>query len=163
AKEKMFKARSKRVRPHLDDKILASWNGMMLGAIARAYAVLGEDSYLSAVEKNVAFIRAKLWDAQTKTLSGRWRDAERDNVQLLGKICERKDFTEAAEKTLRLFAERLQMQPQAVPQLLICLDFSLEEPKRVVIAGPERKPLLLAAHHVYQPNKVVLGVEGPVE
>jgi uncharacterized protein YyaL (SSP411 family) len=102
----------------------------------------------------------------------------------LGKICERKDFTDAADKTLRLFAERLQMQPQAVPKLLLCLDFSLDEPKRVVIAGPERKSpaansrtnetlttllddsaklLLLAAHQTYQPNKVVLGVEGPVE
>jgi len=81
----------------------------------------------------------------------------------LGKICDRKDFTEAAEKTLRLMAERLQMQPQAVPKLLLCLDFSLEEPKRCVIAGPERNRLLLAAHQVYQPNKVVLGVEGPVE
>ena len=41
AKEKMFDARAKRVRPHLDDKILASWNGMMLGAIARAYCCAG--------------------------------------------------------------------------------------------------------------------------
>src|SRR5687768_17166074 len=83
AKEKMFKARAKRVRPHLDDKVLASWNGMMLGAIARAYAVLGDDAYLAACQKNIAFIRSNLWDANTKTLSGRWRDSERDNVQLL--------------------------------------------------------------------------------
>ncbi len=41
AKEKMLAARGGRVRPHLDDKILASWNGMMLGALARAYATLG--------------------------------------------------------------------------------------------------------------------------
>jgi uncharacterized protein YyaL (SSP411 family) len=265
AKKKMFEARAKRIRPHLDDKVLASWNGMMLGAIARAYAVLGDDAYLAAAEKNLRFLRANLWNAQTKTLSGRWRDSERDNVQLLeaygnlaagcidlyestldpdtlsfalvlaerilalfydekeggffqspagasdlilrvkddydgaepsgnsvatgvllklGKICDRKDFADAADKTLRLFAERLQMQPQAVPKLLLCLDFSLNEPKRVVIAGPERKSptgsnrrqevltsflddvsksLLLAAHQTYLPNKVVLGVEGPVE
>jgi hypothetical protein len=264
AKKKMFEARSKRIRPHLDDKILASWNGMMLGALARAYAVLGEEAYLSAIDKNIRFIRGHLWDLQTKTLSGRWRDSQRDNVQLLeaygnlaagcldvyeatldtdtlgfalalaerilalfydskeggffqspadasdlilrvkddydgaepsgnsvatglllklGKICERKDFTDAAEKTLRLFAERLQMQPQAVPKLLLGLDFSLDEPKRCVISGPERaktsgdgrdgtllsslddprKTLLLAAHQIYQPNKVILGVEGPVE
>jgi hypothetical protein len=52
AKEKLFQARSKRVRPHLDDKILASWNGMMLGAIARASAVLNEPSYRAAAEQN---------------------------------------------------------------------------------------------------------------
>src|SRR5438477_6199321 len=43
AKKKMFDARSKRVRPHLDDKVLASWNGLMLGAMARASAVRGDD------------------------------------------------------------------------------------------------------------------------
>src|SRR5688500_9962499 len=46
AKQKMFAARAKRVRPHLDDKVLASWNGLMLGAISRAYAVLGDQPYL---------------------------------------------------------------------------------------------------------------------
>ena len=83
AKQKMFEARSKRVRPHLDDKVLASWNGLMLGAMARAYAVLGSENYRSAAEKNLAFIHAKLWDADTKKLYHRWRDGERDQVQLL--------------------------------------------------------------------------------
>ena len=46
AKRKMSDIRAKRIRPHLDDKILASWNGLMLGAFARASAVLGEEKYL---------------------------------------------------------------------------------------------------------------------
>ena len=57
--------------------------------------------------------------------------------------------------------------PQAVPYMLMALDFSLEEPKRVVIAGDpasaEAKNLMRAAHAVYQPNKVVLATTGPVE
>src|ERR1051326_6638345 len=83
AKKKMFEARSHRIRPHLDDKILASWNGLMLGAMARAYVVLGDEQYRTAAEKNLAFLQSKLWDAKTKTLYHRWRDGERDNVQLL--------------------------------------------------------------------------------
>ncbi len=83
AEKKMFEARAKRVRPHLDDKILASWNGMMLGAIARAYAILGDETYRAAAEKNLAFLQKELWDAKTKTLYHRWRDGERDSVQLL--------------------------------------------------------------------------------
>ncbi|MGH7991326.1 MAG: thioredoxin domain-containing protein, partial [Limisphaerales bacterium] len=83
AKQKMLAARAKKIRPHLDDKILASWNGLMLGAFARASIVLGEEKYGSAAEKNLRFIQEKLWDEKSQTLFHRWRDGERDNVQLL--------------------------------------------------------------------------------
>jgi uncharacterized protein YyaL (SSP411 family) len=57
--------------------------------------------------------------------------------------------------------------PQAVPYKLQALDFSLEEPRRVELAGfgsgAESRNLLRAIHSVYQPNKVVLGTMGPVE
>src|SRR5439155_118877 len=94
AKKKMFDARAQRVRPHLDDKVLASWNGLMLGAMARASAVLGDEKYRAAAEKNLAFVQSKLWEPpQPKAaavpaercgaLYHRWRDGQRDNVQLL--------------------------------------------------------------------------------
>jgi uncharacterized protein YyaL (SSP411 family) len=54
-----------------------------------------------------------------------------------------------------------------VPFMLQALDFSLEEPRRAVVVGragaPTTTKLLHAIHSVYQPNKVVLGSEGPVE
>ncbi len=248
ATEKIFKERSKRVRPHLDDKVLASWNGLLLGALARAAIILNDDTYRAAAEKNAAFLQSKLWDAKTKTLYHRWRDGQRDTVQLLeayafllsgvielyqstldpkhldfaialadgllakfydkdnggfwqsgagasdlilrmkedydgaepsgnsvailallklGAITERKDFKDAAEKSLRLFSDRLQKTPQAVPYMLMALDFSLEEPRRAVLAGDPKtaatRELLRAAHAVYQPNKVILGTAGAVE
>ena len=83
AKQKMDQVRSKRIRPHLDDKILSSWNGLMLGAMARAYAILDEEEYLGHAEANYDFILKELWDSKTKTMYHRWRDGERDNVQLL--------------------------------------------------------------------------------
>jgi uncharacterized protein YyaL (SSP411 family) len=83
AKDKMMRARAQRVRPHLDDKILASWNGLMLGALARAAVVLSRPEYLSAAEKNYAFLRGKLWDPTGRTLYHRWRDGAHDTVQLL--------------------------------------------------------------------------------
>ena len=252
AKQKLFAARAQRVRPHLDDKVLASWNGLMLGALARAYAVLGEEKYRRAAEKNLAFLQAHLWEPAAGESRGRlyhrWREGERDQVQLLegyafllsgvlelyeatleperlefalalaqamlarfydaenggfwqsaseggdlilrvkedydgampsgnsvallallklGRITGRAEFTAAAEKSLGAFAGRLQQTPQAVPYMLQALDFSLQEPKRVVLAGdpakPETQVLLRAIHSVYQPNKVVLGNTGPVE
>ena len=248
AKAKMLAARAKRIRPHLDDKILASWNGLMLGAMSRAYAVLGDEAYRQAAEKNLAFLQSKLWDPKANALYHRWRDGERDNVQLLesyaflisgvlelysatldprhldfavaladsilarffdaenggfwqsaagandlilrvkddydgaepsgnsvailallelGKITDRKDYTRAAEKSLRLFASRLQQLPQAVPYMLQALDFDLEEPRRALVVGDpakaETRALLRVIHSVYQPNKVVLGTSGLVE
>ncbi len=80
---KMNEVRAKRIHPHLDDKVLASWNGLMLGAFARAYAVLGDKTYRTAAEKNLSFLQARLWDASSKTLYHRWREGERDSVQLL--------------------------------------------------------------------------------
>src|SRR5205823_10795937 len=53
----------------------------------------------------------------------------------LGAITDRKDFKQAAEKSLRLFANRLSQLPQAVPYLLRGLDYFLEEPQRVLIVG----------------------------
>jgi uncharacterized protein YyaL (SSP411 family) len=68
---------------------------------------------------------------------------------------------------VRLFSHRLQELPQAVPYLLMGLDFLLHEPKRVVIAGDPRQAetvkLLSAVHSVFQPHKVVLGNSGPVD
>ena len=55
----------------------------MLGAFARASAVLGDDKYRVAAEKNLHFVREKLWDEKSKTLFHRWRDGGRDRVQLL--------------------------------------------------------------------------------
>ena len=248
AKQKMFDVRNRRVRPHLDDKILASWNGLMLGAMARACAVLGEDKYRVAAEKNLAFLHEKLWDEQSKTLFHRWRDGERDRVELLegyafllagvielyeaalvpeyldfaialaeamilkfydggeggfwqsiagakdlilrvkddydgaepsgnsvatlallklAAITGRNDLRSPAETTLRYFAHRLQNFPQAMPFMLCTVDFWLDEPRRVVIAGgtdsaPSRE-LLRTAHSVYQPNKIILGNSGAVE
>lgn len=75
--------RATRVRPHRDDKVLASWNGMMLGALARLAAVAGSPGHLKAALENAAFIQAHLWDAASCTLHNRWREGERDQAQLL--------------------------------------------------------------------------------
>ena len=248
AKSKMLAVRATRVRPHLDDKMLASWNGLMLGAFARASVVLGEQKYGVAAEGNLAFVREKLWEPKSEALFHRWRDGSRDNVQLLegyaflldgviqlyeatlepGQLefaCELagamiakfydapnggfwqspagvndlilrvkddydgaepsgnsvatlallklaaitgcEEFKHAAAATLQLSAGRLQKQPAALAFMLQALDFWLDEPRRVVIAGEngssKTKELLRAAHSIYQPNKIVLGNTGAVE
>jgi len=52
----LYEAREERVHPLLDDKIISSWNGLMLRAFARAAAVLEEPRYLAAAQRNAAFL-----------------------------------------------------------------------------------------------------------
>jgi uncharacterized protein YyaL (SSP411 family) len=56
AKAKLFEAREKRVRPFRDEKILVSWNGLMLSGVAEAFRITGDPRYREAAEKTVAFI-----------------------------------------------------------------------------------------------------------
>ena len=55
-KIKLLGARRQRVPPARDDKILLAWNGMMISAFARAYQVLGVDSYLQAGKSAATFV-----------------------------------------------------------------------------------------------------------
>ncbi|MBI2923850.1 MAG: thioredoxin domain-containing protein [Planctomycetes bacterium] len=56
----LFEARRSRPRPHLDDKILTDWNGLMIGALASAGRALGEPRYLAAAEKAAGFLMKRL-------------------------------------------------------------------------------------------------------
>ncbi|CAN0348563.1 unnamed protein product, partial [Ectocarpus sp. 4 AP-2014] len=60
---KLFTAREKRPRPGLDDKILASWNGLMIEAMARAGAAFGEAKYVGAANRAADFVLEKMRDA----------------------------------------------------------------------------------------------------
>ena len=73
---KLLDMRSRRPRPHLDDKILASWNGLMISAFAKGAQVLGEDRYLEAAAAAARFLRDCLWDESRSVLLRRFRDGE---------------------------------------------------------------------------------------
>ena len=55
----LLELRSKRPRPHLDDKIITAWNGLMISAFARGAQVLGDPTYLQAATRAAEFVRAK--------------------------------------------------------------------------------------------------------
>lgn len=61
ALETLFQLRSQRKAPHLDDKVLTGWNGLMIAAMARAHQTLGEGKYLQAAQDAAKFIEQKLW------------------------------------------------------------------------------------------------------
>ncbi len=241
----LFAERAKRIRPHLDDKILVSWNGLMISALARANQVLGDPVYLQAAEKSAGFILGKLYDPKTRQLLRRYRAGEaryeanledyasltmglldlyeasldfrwlkqamdltekqlalfhdkenggffetsgRDQSLLfrtkedydgaepaansttalsllrISQMTDNAQWRAAAEQALALFSGRLEETPQAMPQMLAALDFHLDKPKQIIIAGVRQREdtekMLRQVHERYIPNRVILLADG---
>ena len=76
ARRILFQLREKRPRPLRDDKILTSWNGLMISALAKASQVLEDGRYLEEARKAARFIRINLYDAESGTLHRRYRAGE---------------------------------------------------------------------------------------
>ena len=82
SRQVLFEARQRRRRPQLDDKVLTAWNGLMIGAFARASRVLAHEgteetaraeAHLRSATAAAAFIRDVMWNAQSGTLLRRYR------------------------------------------------------------------------------------------
>ncbi|XP_052479771.1 uncharacterized protein LOC105803044 isoform X2 [Gossypium raimondii] len=89
-KKKLFDARAKRPRPHLDDKVIVSWNGLAISSFAKAskilkgepqgtnsnFPVVGCDpkEYMEVAEKAANFIRRHLYNEQTRRLQHSFRN-----------------------------------------------------------------------------------------
>ena len=87
--EKLRVARAKRPRPHLDDKIITAWNGLMISALAKGAQVLGGEAekddeererLLRLATRAAEFIERELYDAVTGTLYRSWREG-RSNIE----------------------------------------------------------------------------------
>ncbi|MBI2504933.1 MAG: thioredoxin domain-containing protein [Candidatus Latescibacteria bacterium] len=64
-RQRLLRARQQRVPPGRDDKIIASWNGLMISALARAGQALGDRAYLEAASASAAFILEQMTEGGT--------------------------------------------------------------------------------------------------
>ena len=76
SRQKLLALRAGRVRPHLDDKILTAWNGLMISAFAKGGQILNEPRFASAARTAADFIASRMWDPSTGVLLRRFRDGE---------------------------------------------------------------------------------------
>lgn len=74
-REKLYLYRDKRIHPHKDDKILTSWNGLVIAALSMAGRIFKNDSYIKASVKAIDFIYDKLFNKEGRLLA-RYRDGE---------------------------------------------------------------------------------------
>lgn len=82
ARQKLFEAREKRIRPFKDDKILTAWNGLMIASLAINGRTLAEPRYLEAAAKAVDFILTRLRRPDGRLL-GRYRDGETKELAIV--------------------------------------------------------------------------------
>jgi uncharacterized protein YyaL (SSP411 family) len=74
-RKRLLEARSERVRPGLDDKVLTDWNGFMIAALAKAGAALGKVDYVEAARRAAGFVLDNLRTSEGRLLH-RYRDGE---------------------------------------------------------------------------------------
>jgi hypothetical protein len=116
ASTKLFEAREKRIRPGRDDKILTSWNGLMISGFAKGYAVTGDSKYLEAALNAVRFIETRL--SQGGRLTRTFKDGQsRLNAYL-------DDYTFYVNGLLDLFS--VHSKPELLTSATRYMDFVLK-------------------------------------
>jgi uncharacterized protein YyaL (SSP411 family) len=76
AEETLLAAREKRPRPHLDDKVLTSWNGLMISAFAKGGAVLDDPRYAEAARRAAEFLIDRMYQPESGILLRRYREGD---------------------------------------------------------------------------------------
>ncbi len=71
SRAKLFEARERRIRPGRDEKILTSWNALMIAGMARAARVFGRPEWLASARAALDFIRATLWQEEESSARAR--------------------------------------------------------------------------------------------
>jgi uncharacterized protein YyaL (SSP411 family) len=75
ARQSLLERRGRRPPPLMDDKIITSWNGLMIAALARGGGILGEDVWIRSAEGAARFLLEKMKDSDGRLLR-RYRDGE---------------------------------------------------------------------------------------
>ena len=248
ARATLLEVRSRREHPHLDDKVLTSWNGLMISAFARGARVLGDPQLAARGARAGEFVWAHLVTespGQPLRLARRWRAGEAagagqlddyaflafgyldlygathdprwlersvaiteamvarfydpahggffespgsdpsiavrmkdgfDGAEIagnsiaawmlvsLGRLLDRREWLEAAERTFDYYAGRIGGAPLAMPRMLVAMDLARATPRHIVIAGDpqaaDTRALIAEVDRRFLPHDVLLVVDG---
>jgi uncharacterized protein YyaL (SSP411 family) len=97
ARKTLSDVRRRRPRPHRDDKVITSWNGLMVGALSRAGAALHNHGWIDAAARACDFVLSRLREPETGGVLRRYRDGE---VRFAGQL---DDYANLAWGLLELF------------------------------------------------------------
>ncbi|KAI8794825.1 spermatogenesis-associated protein 20 [Biomphalaria glabrata] len=249
----LFQVRQQRPKPHLDNKIVTAWNGLMISGFARGAQALSDPSLIKRAIQAASFVRQHLYQSGTLLRScyttenkevtqisvpihgfvddyayiirglldlyeacfderwlawaeelqvkqnelfwdeedGGFFSASEDNSLVLrlkedqdgaepsansvsamnllrlSAILNKPDWSAMAERIFKVYAERIQKVPMAVPELVSALVFYHSNRRQIVIVGDKEsddtRELIVTVHRHFLPNKVLLVTDGKTD
>lgn len=142
--KQIYEYRKKRYSLHLDDKILTSWNSLMIAAMCHLYRVTGNKTYLTAAIEAQKFIKSKLWEKDTLYIS--YRKNQRSGKGLLS------DYANEVFALLALYEATLDNEYLEEAKRFcnkVVSDFFDEEQGGFFLNGRENEQLILRPKETY--------------
>lgn len=145
----LYKVREKRSKPRLDDKILTSWNALMLKGYTDAYKALGNEEYITAARRNASFICDKLWHPDGHL----WRTYKNGTAKIQGFL---EDYALTAEAFVSLYEATLEEKWLLYAKQLTdyCLENFYDERQQFFAYTSAREEQLIAAHFETEDNVI---------
>ncbi|MBI4455784.1 MAG: thioredoxin domain-containing protein [Acidobacteria bacterium] len=86
------------------------------------------------------------------------------NLLRLSQMSDNRKWREVADRSIKAFGKRLFESPQAMPQMMVAVDFHLDKPRQILIAGdrnaPDTKAIVREIHRRFIPNKILVLADG---
>jgi uncharacterized protein YyaL (SSP411 family) len=145
----LFTVREKRHRPRLDDKILTSWNALMLKGYIEAYKAMGNEDYLNAARRNALFIADKLWAADGHL----WRTYKNGTAKIEAFL---EDYALTADAFIAFYEATLEEKwLQYAKQLTdYCLEHFYDEKQQFFAYNSAKQEQLIAPHYETEDNVI---------
>lgn len=145
----LYDVREQRAKPRLDDKMLTSWNALMLKGYADAYKALGDEQYLTAARRNALFICDKLWHTDGHL----WRTYKNGTAKIKGFL---EDYALTAEAFISLYEATLEEKWLLYAKQLTdyCLENFYNEQQQFFAYTSVREEQLIAPHYETEDNVI---------
>ncbi|MES2485635.1 MAG: AGE family epimerase/isomerase, partial [Bacteroidota bacterium] len=145
----LYNEREKRPKPRLDDKVLTSWNALMLKGYTDAYKALGNEEYINAARRNAAFITNNLWHPDGYL----WRTYKNGTAKIEGFL---EDYSLTAEAFIILYEATLEEKwlMQAKQLVDYCLEHFYDPEKQFFLYASADGEQLVAPHYETEDNVI---------
>ena len=145
----LYEVREKRSKPRLDDKILTSWNALMLKGYTDAYKALGNEEYLTAARRNALFIADKMWHPDGHL----WRTYKNSEAKIQAFL---EDYALTAEAYMSLYEATLEEKWLFYAKQLAdyCLENFYDEKQQFFVYTSVKEKQLIAPHFETEDNVI---------